>query len=567
MISVFRHGRSLTMPLFIAMIALRPLPASAQVEEVGPPAPARETGTGEADAAFFTIGGFKVNGNTLLPAKPILLDEEMPILIPNLADILEEFEGEGKSIKDVEAARSKLEKIYHDLGYPTVLVNVPDQTLENGVVALEVIEGKVRRIRVTGNRYFTMADIIKDLPTLKPGVIIYLPRLQEELMVVNTHPDMKVEPVLMPGKDFGTVDVELKVEDKMPLHGSMELNNRGSNDTTDLRLNGMLRYDNLWQKGHSASGQFQTSPEDTNEVQVLSASYVMPTPWQDEHRMAFFSIWSDSQTAFGEGFQTIGSGFIAGVRYVIPLTPYAMYTHNFTAGLDYKDFDETVGFTGDEDLTTPMQYWPVSFSYSGSLPDEGGVTVFSAALNMSLRELGTDPEQFAIKRYQSRGGYLYGTFGVERRQKLPWQTALYCKVDGQVANEPLISNEQYVAGGMESVRGFKEASEAGDNAVHFLSEFSAPDLLKVGEGKAFYNLEPFIFYDFASLMLKSPLEGQDASFNLSGTGIGIRGMIAEHYSFEADFAVALTSSSAVTSGEPTVSAGDQEIYFKVKYTF
>jgi hemolysin activation/secretion protein len=491
----------------------------------------------------------------------------MPILIPNLADILEEFEGNGKSIKDVEAARTKLEKIYHDLGYPTVLVNVPDQTLENGVVVLEVIEGKVRRIRVTGNRYFTMADIIKDLPTLKPGVIIYLPRLQEELMVVNTHPDMKVEPVLMPGKDFGTVDVELKVEDKMPLHGSMELNNRGSNDTTDLRLNGMLRYDNLWQKGHSASGQFQTSPEDTNEVQVLSASYVMPTPWQDEHRLAFFSIWSDSQTAFGEGFQTIGSGFIAGVRYVIPLTPYAMYTHNFTAGLDYKDFDETVGFTGDEDLTTPMQYWPVSFSYSGSLPDEGGVTVFSAALNMSLRELGTDPEQFAIKRYQSRGGYLYGTFGVERRQKLPWQTALYCKVDGQVANEPLISNEQYVAGGMESVRGFKEASEAGDNAVHFLSEFSAPDLLKVGEGKAFYNLEPFIFYDFASLMLKSPLEGQDASFNLSGTGVGIRGMIAEHYSFEADFAVALTSSSAVTSGEPTVSAGDQEIYFKVKYTF
>ena len=563
---VSRHGRNLTAPLLIMLLSLQPYPAFCQVEEITPPA-AGQDAPGEADAASFTISGFKVNGNTLLPAKPIMLDEEMPILIPNLADILEEFEGDGKSIKDVEAARAKLEKTYHDLGYPTVLVNVPDQTLEEGIVVLEVVEGKVRRVRVTGNRYFTMADIVKDTPSLKPGAIIYLPRLQEELMVVNTHPDMKVEPTLMPGKDFGTVDVELKVEDKMPLHGSLELNNRNSVDTTDLRLNGMLRYDNLWQKGHSASGQFQTSPQDTDEVQVISASYVLPPPWQDEHRLAFFGIWSDSQTAFGEGFQTIGSGFIAGIRYVIPLTPYAMYTHNFTAGLDYKDFDETVGFTGEEDLTTPMQYWPMSFSYSGTLPDEGGLTIFSAALNMSLRELGTDTEQFAIKRYQSRGGYLYGTFGVERRQKLPWQTALYGKLDGQVASEPLISNEQYTTGGMESVRGFKEASEAGDNAIHFTTELSTPDLLKSVNAKFPCNLEPFLFYDFAALSVKSPLEGQDSSFNLSGTGAGIRGKIAEHYSVEADWAIALTSSSEVSSGEPTVSAGDQEIYFKVKYTF
>jgi len=562
----FRHGRNLTAPLLIILFALRPYPAFAQVEEITPPAAGQDT-PGEADAASFTISGFKVNGNTLLPPKPIMLDEEMPILIPNLTDILEEFEGDGKSIKDVEAARAKLEKTYHDLGYPTVLVNVPDQTLEEGVVVLEVVEGKVRRIRVTGNRYFTMADIVKDTPSLKPGAIIYLPRLQEELMVVNTHPDMKVEPTLMPGKDFGTVDVELKVEDKMPLHGSLELNNRNSVDTTDLRLNGILRYDNLWQKGHSASGQFQTSPQDTDEVQVLSASYVLPPPWQDEHRLAFFSIWSDSQTAFGEGFQSIGSGFIAGIRYVIPLTPYAMYTHNFTAGLDYKDFDETVGFTGEVDLTTPMQYWPMSFSYSGTLPDEGGLTIFSAALNMSLRELGTDPDQFAIKRYQSRGGYLYGTFGVERRQKLPWQTALYSKLDGQIASEPLISNEQYTTGGMESIRGFKEASEAGDNAIHFTTEWSAPDLLKIDNEKIPCNFEPFLFYDFAALSMKYPLEGQDTSFNLSGAGAGIRGMIAKHYSFEADWAMALTSSSEVSTGEPKVSAGDQEIYFKVKYTF
>jgi hemolysin activation/secretion protein len=162
---------------------------------------------------------------------------------------------------------------------------------------------------------------------------------------------------------------------------------------------------------------------------------------------------------------------------------------------------------------------------------------------------------------------LYGTLGVERRQKLPCQTALYVKVDGQIADEPLIANEQYMAGGMESVRGFKESSESGDNAVHFLSEWSAPDLLNGVNAHIPCNLEPFLFYDFVALSIKSPQEGQDPSFNLSGAGAGIRGMIAEHYSFEADWAIALTSSSEVSTGEPEVSAGDQEIYFKVKYTF
>lgn len=514
----------------------------------------------EGQTASFTIRRFDVRGNTLLPTKLIELDEEMPLSTPNLADILEEFIGDGKTIQDIEAARAKLENTYHNLGYPTVLVNIPEQTVDGGLVRLDVVEGKVRRVRVTGNHYFTMENIMEDIPTLKEGSLIYLPRLQEELAVVNTHQDMKVEPTLMPGKDFGTVDVELKVEDKMPIHGSLELNNRASDNTHALRINGTIRYDNLWQKGHSASGQFQISPQDINEVQVLSSSYVMPPPWQDEHRLALYGIWSDSQTAFGEGFLVTGAGFIAGARYVIPLTPYQQYSHNLTVGLDYKDFKETVGFGGDPDLLTPMQYWPMSFSYSGSMPDSGGVTVFSAGLNMSFRELAADPEQFAIKRYKSRGGYLYGTFGVERRQKMPWQTDLYLKLDGQIASEPLISNEQYVTGGMESMRAYKESAEAADNAFHFVSEWSGRDVWKSFGIEMPGGATPYIFYEFADLAIKSPLGQQDASFNLSDTGVGVRGMIASHYSYEINWATALTARSDVR-------VGDQRLYFLMKYKF
>lgn len=560
----YRRGHNRAAFLIALVLAAHPFSASCQEPasaDVASPPQQEAISAAEDKTPTFTISEFEVRGNTLLPERPLTLDEEMPVTRPSLVEILEEFPGEGKTIQEIEAARAKLEKAYHDLGYPTVLVNIPEQTVgDDGKVLLDVVEGKVRRVRVTGNRYFTMESIVKDLPTLREGNLIYLPRLQEELAVVNTHPDMRVEPTLMPGKEFGTVDVELKVQDTMPLHGSLELNNRASADTEPLRLNGTLHYDNLWQRGHSLSGQFQTSPQDTGEVQVLSASYVLPPPWQDEHRLALYGIWSDSDTAFGEGFTVIGKGVIAGARYVIPLTPYEQYSHNLTVGIDYKDFKESVGFSGNPDIRTPIDYWPLSFSYSASLPDAGGLTVFSAALNMCFRDLAADPEQFAIKRFMARGGYLYGTFGVERSQKLPWQTALYLKLDGQVANEPLITNEQYIAGGMQSLRGYKESAEAADNALHFVSEWSAPDLWKRFAHKIPGNAVPFLFYEYADLEIKSPLDGQDGSFDMSDAGVGIRGKIADRYSFEADWATALSSRSSV-------SAGDQRFSFLLKYAF
>ena len=83
------------------------------------------------------------------------------------------------------------------------------------------------------------------------------------------------------GKTPETVDISLKVKDSLPLHGSLEINNRATHDTTELRLSGALRYDNLWQRDHSVSFQFQLSPQDPDEVRVFSASYTRaPVPGQ-----------------------------------------------------------------------------------------------------------------------------------------------------------------------------------------------------------------------------------------------------------------------------------------------
>src|ERR1700716_1450558 len=62
------------------------------------------------------------------------------------------FLGSHKSIEDMEAARAALEKLYHDKGYGTVFVDLPEQEVNDGVVRLKVTEGRLNAVRVTGAR-------------------------------------------------------------------------------------------------------------------------------------------------------------------------------------------------------------------------------------------------------------------------------------------------------------------------------------------------------------------------------------------------------------------------------
>jgi len=504
--------------------------------------------TTEGDEVTFPIDAFVVVGNTLF-------SEE------RLAEILAPYGGPKQSAEDVERARAALEAFYHEAGYPTVMVNIPQQLVEGGTVTLEVIEAVVGKVKVTGNRYYRAQRVLKRVPSFTPGEILWVPRLQEELNRANRNPSLKITPSLSPGEEPGTVDVELEVKDSFPLHGHVELSNRYSPNTTELRLNGLVSFDNLWQLDHSASFQYQTSPLDTEEVQVVAASYVMPMPWNEQHTAALYALWTDSASAFGTGFNTVGKGQMVGARYVVPLPPYKKYSHSVTLGVDYKNFEDTLEFGPQNSQDkTPVEYLPFSVAYSGSIADTWGVTQFSGGLNGAFRGLLTDAEEFANKRFKARGNYLYATAGIERLVRLPAEWSLYMKADGQLADQPLISNEQYAAGGMESVRGYLESEVLGDDAFRLTVELAGPDiakLLKMGD-KARGTL--YAFYDQATLWIQKELPLQDDDLFLNGVGAGIRGYVTQYFDYDLCWAVALSEQDHTKSGT-------NRFHFRVKFKF
>jgi len=502
----------------------------------------------------FPIAGFLVEGNTLLP----------PELIQ---DTLEGMIGPGKKASDVETARETLEKLYHSKGYPTVLVGIPEQRVQEGIIRLDVVESKVAKVATAGNRYVTAEKILRSLPSMKPGEVLYTPEVQKEISKANENADVKLTPSLSTGTEAGTVDVDLKVEDKLPLHASLELSNRSSPDTTALRLNAVVHYDNLWQRDNSISLQYQTSPMDPSQVEVGAAAYSMPTPWNANQTILLSGIWNSSNTAFGEGFNTVGNGHMFGLRYVVPLPGFTNYSQNLIAGLDYKDFRNiTLEFAKSPSAQSngenpPVTYFPLSFVYTSFLTDPRGVTQFSAGLNMAFRGLISDEKAFAENRYDARGNYLYATGGVQRTQDLLAGTKLFVKADGQVSDSPLINNEQYAGGGLENVRGYYETDALGDSAVHCTIELLAPEMAAshgVCNGKL--QCTPFIFYDEAHLFILDALPKQQETFDLEGTGVGVRGLYDKCLEYETCWATALSSTEHTR-------AGDSRVHFRVKYLY
>lgn len=503
--------------------------------------PGGEAYTASEDEVRFDIREYRVMGNTLLDYETIMTR-------------MVYYTGLDMSASDVEKARQYLEGLYHSEGYPTVMVNIPPQNIEQGVVTLEVIESRIGMVRVTGNRYYTREKILSKLPSFRRGEIMYIPKIQAEINKSNRSPDLKITPMLMPGRDFGTTDVELKVVDHFPLHGSIELNNRATWDTTRLRLNGIIRYDNLWQKEHGLTFQYQTSPKDSSEVKVYALSYVLPAPWDDDHIIAAYGVLSDSDTAFGEGFETVGEGKILGLQYVIPLPFYKSYAQNLSLGVDYKDFKEKLGFSdsdsGESDTQeTPVTYLPLSLRYQGTLYGDTGRTGFDAGVSVAFRGLVTDRDEFETKRYKARGNYMILRLGADRDQQLPLGFSMRLMAEGQIADQPLIANEQYSAGGMKSVRGYRENEEAGDDALFATLELKAPDCARLMGAPEGYGFIPFLFVDGARLKIQDALPGEDAKKGLYGAGLGFRGSLSRFFEYDCSCGWALRDTGRTDRGD------------------
>jgi len=176
-----------------------------------------------AQDAGFDIVRFQIEGNSILPAERV-------------QQLVAPFVGQRRNYGDVQKALEALEGEFRRLGYGTVQVYVPEQELTTGVVRLQVSQGVVGKVAITGNKYFNNENVRASLPNLKEGTAPNMRRLSENVQLSNENPAKQVEVTLGVSEEEGKVDIKVDVKEENPQRVYLTLDNTGTKGSGKHRV-------------------------------------------------------------------------------------------------------------------------------------------------------------------------------------------------------------------------------------------------------------------------------------------------------------------------------------------
>jgi hemolysin activation/secretion protein len=473
----------------------------------------------------------------------------------------------------VEQARAALEKVFQEKGFQTVNVQIPQQTGKRGIVFLQVSEGKIGRLNVEGSRYYTINSIKKQVPSLQPGSVPDFNKVSKEILALNQWSDRQVIPTLTPGLEPGTVDVNLKVKDTLPLHGSTEVNNRWNNGSPPLRLNFSASYDNLWQAGHSLGGSWQTAPQETYSVQNWNVFYTARIPSVDWLRLNLSFGNQNSLSTLGSG-PSAGNGSTEAFRFLFSLPSERNFNHSISAGMDFKTVNNNFTYQipgANINANQGYKYAPVRFNYTGVWAPSNSVTIFDGGFSFNIRSQKIPVIAYGVYNSDDDpfddptvgGGFFSARGDISHTHDLPGGFQIFGKFQGQWSPTPLIFTEQFVAGGLDSCRGYTESAALGDSAAFGSVELRSPEIMKGHCGITGWRI--YAFLDFGTLLdganNGSPKSNDgnqltsDTQFTMASYGAGTRLRITDYLNASIDAGIPMISIFPPMVDTPDPAAG------------
>jgi len=477
------------------------------------------------------------------------------LLDPSLVEAaVYDFTGPDRTAADIEAARKALEDAYKKRGYEAVQIEIPPQPeamFAQGIVQLRVAEAPIGRVQVTGSRYHSLKVVRDNLPSVVEGQVLNTKALETDLANANRFPDRSVSPSFKAGAVPGTIDVDLAVEDSLPLHGSLELNNDHSPSTVPLRASASLRYSDLWQRGHMVTATYIAAPQDRKQSEVFSGSYSAPllgSPWT----LILYGYKSNSNVAALGGVNVLGNGYQMGARAVYRL-PGKASAQNVTFGFDYKNFKQNISLSSQLTAQAPIEYMPLFASYGFSSGTDKANLDINVSVTAGLRAFKkircfeVDPancsattqfDQFKNHDFDSNENFVHANFDLAYKRAFLGDFVAAAKLYGQIADSHLVTNEQFAIGGLASLRGYFQSEAVGDMGYAVSLELGTPSLApKLPDFVD--ELRLFGFVEHGQTRIIHPQPGQTASQSLLSVGGGGRIKLFKHVSGELSVGVPL----------------------------
>jgi hemolysin activation/secretion protein/AraC-like DNA-binding protein len=274
-----------------------------------------------------------------------------------------------------------------------------------------------------------------------------------------------------------------------------------------------------------------------------------------------------------------------GLKLSLPLPPMGSLSANLSFGADFKRFRQTSYNTNENFLDiqwyddkgnlltddapapqpqpsvfTGVDYFPLNAGLNGSIADRFGTTYFNTTANFNVLPIYSEESQqvtttnivgtnvitststhvihghsFSSIAYttNARPHYVTLQLGVDRVQTIYKDWSVKLHADGQWADGPVISNEQYGMGGTAGVRGYLDGQAYGDTGWRFSIEPQTP-LFNIGMVGNEGHEEPCwvrgsVFLDYGRIyLLAQPPPGSENHESFCGAGWAMTANIGSH---------------------------------------
>lgn len=435
----------------------------------------------------------------------------------DLTAVTQEYGNRSVTSEEIEALRLALTRLYVTAGYINSGAILPDQTVTDGVITFQIIEGTLTRVSLDGHRWFREGYLQKRL-ALDVERPLNVTTVQERLQLLQQDDRIeRLDAEISPGVQLGESLLHVHVVERVPMFAALEFNNYQSPAVGAERGLVTVAHRNL--TGHGDVVNFTYGRSAGLALQV-DTSYTLPLTPQEttvslryhrndasvvEERFAALDIESRSEifslTLRHPWYRTLRNevALALSVEHLRSATFLHGEPFAFSPGTtDGKARDTALRLTAEWLERTPHQVIVVRSRFSL------GVDAFGATLH-------TDS---AIP-----DGRFFAWLGqVQWGKRLPVRDIeLLVRLDVQLTNEPLLPLEQLAIGGRFSVRGYRENHLVRDNGLIVSLEARLP-LVRHTPWADVVQIVPFV--DFGRGWNQQGDSSDPA--NLVSIGLGLR---------------------------------------------
>ncbi len=458
----------------------------------------------------------------------------------------------GKPIDETYVPRLKcaIQNHYADEGHPLVMVCVPPQNITCGCVQILVQEATLGEVRTEGNCWFS-SRLLKSYIHICPGDTISEDELLNDVAWMNRNIFRFTQVTFTPGSQPGTTDIELVTVDRRPFRIYVGVDNAGSDQTSQTRLFTGFTAGNIWGLDHILGYQYTSSP-DFHKFQSHTLNYQIPLTWQ--HMLMFYGGYANVHPHLRD-FHSHGRSYQASTRYIVPIRPlYGDSLNEIKFGFDFKSTNNNLQFTDSAKTsiitgTVNLSQFMLGYNYGGSYGRHellGSLQVYVSPGELFSNETKRDYQHLRYKAYPT---YCYGQFTGGYNYDFSWGSEISFLVRTQYSTTNLLPSEQFVLGGYDTVRGYKEFEVLTDNGLIVNVELRTPAWSLLGDCATFCGhpihdeLRLLAFVDYGKGFNHKLFRDERRDYQLLSVGPGLRYKLANNLSVRLDWGIKLKKSS------------------------